>query len=122
MMSRMRAAAASESLIAFGSSRFGLVCVVVVLSKMFLGDSSFIVHLGDNLLKDSIPEMAKEFQSSGADAAVVISRVKDPSRFGVVQIEKGKIVKLVEKPKQFISDLALAGVYFFRPTIFPAIE
>ena len=94
----------------------------VLISKMFLGESSFIVHLGDNLLKDSIPEMAKEFQSSGADAAVVISRVKDPSRFGVVQIEKGKIVKLVEKPKQFISDLALAGVYFFRPTIFPAIE
>src|SRR5207244_8881232 len=39
-----------------------------------------------------------------------------------VQIENGKIVKLVEQPKQFISDLALAGVYFFRPTIFPAIE
>ncbi len=94
----------------------------VLISKKFLGDSSFIVHLGDNLLKDSIPEMAKEFQSSGADATVVLSRVKDPGRFGVVQIEKGKIVKLVEKPKQFISDLALAGVYFFRPTIFPAIE
>src|SRR5947209_10391472 len=94
----------------------------VLISKKFLGDSSFIVHLGDNLLKDSIPEMAEEFQSSGADATVVLSRVKDPSRFGVVQIEKGKIVKLVEKPKQFISDLALAGVYFFRPTIFPAIE
>jgi glucose-1-phosphate thymidylyltransferase len=94
----------------------------VLISKEFLGDSSFIVHLGDNLLKDNIPEMAKEFQSSGADATVVLSRVKDPSRFGVVQIEKGKIVKLVEKPKQFISDLALAGVYFFRPTIFPAIE
>src|SRR6266516_3533340 len=85
----------------------------VLISKKFLGDSSFIVHLGDNLLKDSIPEMAKEFQSSGADATVVLSRVKDPGRFGVVQIEKAK---------QFISDLALAGVYFFRTTIFPAIE
>jgi glucose-1-phosphate thymidylyltransferase len=94
----------------------------VQISQKFLGDSSFIVHLGDNLLKDNIPEMAEEFQRSGADASVVLTRVKDPGRFGVVQIEKGKIVRLVEKPKQFISDLALAGVYFFRPTIFPAIE
>jgi glucose-1-phosphate thymidylyltransferase len=94
----------------------------VQISQKFLGGSSFIVHLGDNLLKDNIPEMAEEFRRSGADASVVLTRVKDPSRFGVVQIEKGKIVRLVEKPKQFISDLALAGVYFFRPTIFPAIE
>ena len=94
----------------------------VLISKEFLGTTPFIVHLGDNLLKDSVPEMVKEFQSSVADASVVLSRVKDPSRFGVVQIENQKIVKLVEKPKRYISDLALAGVYFFRPTIFPAIE
>ncbi len=79
----------------------------VLVSRKFLGDSPFIVHLGDNLLKDNIPELAREFQRSGADATVVISRVRDPERFGVVQIKDGKIVKLVEKPKQYISDLAL---------------
>ncbi|MBO0888384.1 glucose-1-phosphate thymidylyltransferase [Candidatus Bathyarchaeota archaeon] len=94
----------------------------VLISRPFLGDSPFIVHLGDNLLKDSVPELSREFVKSDSDATVVLTRVKDPSRFGVVQIEKGKIVKLVEKPKQYISDLALAGVYFFRPSIFPAIE
>jgi len=94
----------------------------VLVSRKFLGDSPFIVHLGDNLLKDNIPELAKEFQRSGADATVVISRVRDPERFGVVQIKDGKIVKLVEKPKQYVSDLALTGVYFLRPTIFPIIE
>jgi glucose-1-phosphate thymidylyltransferase len=94
----------------------------VLISRDFLGESPFIVHLGDNLLKDSIPELAREFGKSASDATVVLSRVKEPSRFGVVQIEGGRIVKLVEKPKQYISDLALAGVYFFRPTIFPAIE
>jgi glucose-1-phosphate thymidylyltransferase len=94
----------------------------VLVSRKFLGESPFIVHLGDNLLKDNVPELAKEFQRSGVDATVVLSRVKDPERFGVVQIEDGKIVKLVEKPKQYISDLALAGVYFLRPTIFPIIE
>jgi glucose-1-phosphate thymidylyltransferase len=94
----------------------------VLISHDFLGDSPFLVHLGDNLLKDSVPQLAKEFLESDSDATVVLSRVKDPSRFGVVQIQNGKIIKLVEKPKQYISDLALAGVYFFRSTIFPAIE
>lgn len=94
----------------------------VLISRDFLETSPFIVHLGDNLLKDSIPELAGEFQRDDSDATVVLTRVKDPTRFGVVQIQNGKIVKLVEKPKQYVSDLALAGVYFFRPTIFPAIE
>ena len=94
----------------------------VLVSRKFLGESPFIVHLGDNLLKDNIPALAKEFQLSRADATVVLSRVKDPERFGVVQIKDGKIVKLVEKPKQYVSDLALTGVYFLRPTIFPVIE
>lgn len=94
----------------------------VLVSRKFLGDSPFVVHLGDNLLKDSVPELSKEFQRSDADATVVLSRVKDPSRFGVVQIQDGKIVKLVEKPKEYISDFALTGIYFFRPTIFGAIE
>ncbi|HEX9612730.1 MAG TPA: glucose-1-phosphate thymidylyltransferase [Candidatus Bathyarchaeia archaeon] len=94
----------------------------VLISQKFLGDSPFIVHLGDNLLKDNIPELASEFLRSEADASVILTRVKDPDRFGVVLIERGRIVKLVEKPKQYISDLALAGVYFFRSTIFSAIE
>ncbi len=94
----------------------------VLISQKFLGDSCFIVHLGDNLLKDNIPELAQDFQRSGADATVVVSRVPDPDRFGVVQIENGKIVKLVEKPKQYVSDLALTGIYFLRPSIFPVIE
>lgn len=94
----------------------------VLISRGFLGDAPFIVHLGDNLLKDSIPELSREFAKSDSDATVVLTRVKDPSRFGVVQIHNGEIVKLVEKPKEFISDLALAGVYFLRPSIFPAIE
>lgn len=94
----------------------------VLVSHDFLGDSSFVVHLGDNLLKDSIPSLSKEFQESQSDAMVVLCKVEDPSRFGVVQLQDGRIVKLVEKPKKYISDLALTGVYFLRPSIFPVIE
>jgi glucose-1-phosphate thymidylyltransferase len=94
----------------------------VLISRKFLDDDSFIVYLGDNLLKESIPELAKEFHDSRADVMVVVSKVNDPSRFGVVKIENEKVVKLVEKPKQFLSDLALTGVYFFHQSIFPAIK
>jgi glucose-1-phosphate thymidylyltransferase len=94
----------------------------VLISRRFLGDEPFVVHLGDNLLKESIPSLAEEFSRSDSDATVLVSRVKEPSRFGVVQISNGKIIKLVEKPKEFISDLALAGVYFFRKRIFETIE
>ena len=94
----------------------------VLISKKFLGDDPFIVYLGDNLLKESIPFLASEFLDSKADALVVLTKVTDPGRFGVVEINHGKIVRLVEKPKHFISDYALAGVYFLRPSIFPIIE
>jgi len=94
----------------------------VLISRKFLGDEPFIVHLGDNLLKESLPSLVQEFDKSGVDATVLVSRVKDPSRFGVVEIANGRIVRLVEKPKEYVSDLALAGVYFFRPRIFDAIE
>ncbi len=94
----------------------------VLISRRFVGEDPFIVHLGDNLLKESIPSLAREFDKSDADAMVLVSRVKDPARFGVVQVADGKIVKLVEKPKDYLSDLALAGVYFFRSRIFDVIE
>ncbi len=94
----------------------------VLISRDFLGKDPFVVHLGDNLLKESIPSLALEFLKSDSDATVLLSRVKDPGRFGVVRIADGKIVKLVEKPKDYVSDLALAGVYFFRHRIFDSIE
>lgn len=94
----------------------------VLISRQFLGESPFVVHLGDNLLKDSVRDLADEFLKSKADAMVVLTRVEDPGRFGVVEIRGGKIVRLVEKPKEYVSDLALAGVYFFQPSIFKAIE
>lgn len=94
----------------------------VLISRDFLGNSPFVVHLGDNLLKDSVLDLSKEFMSSQADAMVVLTKVADPERFGVVEIQNGRIVRLVEKPKHYISDLALAGIYFFRPSIFQAID
>ncbi len=77
-------------------------------------DGPFIVYLGDNILKGGIRRYADKFSEGDYDAFVLLSRVRDPSRFGVAVIKDGRIVRLVEKPKSPISDLAVVGIYFFR--------
>ncbi len=89
----------------------------------FVGDSPFIVYLGDNLIKAGIKKFAQEFQQTHADATILLSKVKDPSRFGVARLdEHNKLVGLEEKPKKPASNLALTGIYLLKPIIFKMIE
>lgn len=92
-------------------------------AESFLKGGSFCVYLGDNLLKGGIVRMVQEFESSGAQAGIALCHVSEPQRFGVAELDaKGNVVKLVEKPKEPRSDLALVGIYFLRDSIFPVIR
>jgi len=92
-------------------------------ARDFLGKENFVVYLGDNLLKSGISNIAEEFTRKKLDAMILLSRVRDPSRFGVaVTNGDGKIVDLVEKPEKPPSPFALVGVYFLTDKIFPIIE
>ncbi len=94
----------------------------VGLCRHFVQDSNFIVYLGDNLLKGGIRKYAREFQGGDASATILLSKVNDPSRFGVASLDRnGKLVGLEEKPKEPKSNLALTGIYFFKPSIFDSI-
>jgi glucose-1-phosphate thymidylyltransferase len=89
----------------------------------FLKGGPFCVYLGDNLLKGGIAKMVREFEASGADAGIALCHVSEPQRFGVAELDaQGGVVKLVEKPKEPKSDLALVGIYFLRDSIFPIIR
>lgn len=89
----------------------------------FLKGGPFCVYLGDNLLKGGIADMVNEFEASGADAGIALCHVSEPQRFGVAELDaRGNVVKLVEKPKQPKSDLALVGIYFLRDSVFPVIR
>jgi len=77
-------------------------------------DRPFIVYLGDNILSSGVKKHLQRFIEENSDVYILLSRVKDPSRFGVAVISNGRVTKLIEKPRQFISDLAVVGVYFFR--------
>ena len=90
----------------------------IVIARDYLGDSPFCMFLGDNFLKRGITSFAARFAADDSIAQILLKRVDDASSFGVAVLdETGRVQRLVEKPKQPISDLAVIGVYFFGPEI-----
>jgi glucose-1-phosphate thymidylyltransferase len=93
----------------------------VLTAEPFLGDSSFVMYLGDNLLRDGIVELVETFRSESPDALILLTPVPDPESYGVAELNgDGRVARLVEKPKDPKTDLALVGVYMFTPSIFDA--
>src|SRR3989304_4656068 len=92
------------------------------LCKKFVGDDRFVVYLGDNIFRASLDKYTKKFVSSKSDAMILLCEVNDPSRFGIAELEGTKIKKIVEKPKNPQSNLAVIGVYFLTPKIFDIID
>ena len=94
----------------------------VLTAREFIGSSSFVTYLGDNLLKNGISALVDAFRQQGSDAMVLLTHVPDASSYGVAEVEGDRIVNLVEKPEDPPSDLALVGVYMFTPAIFERAE
>jgi len=94
----------------------------VLTAERFLGDAPFVMYLGDNLLRDGIRELVAEFRDGDADAMILLQRVPNPQSYGVAELSAGRVVRLVEKPAEPQSDLALVGVYMFTPAILAAAK
>jgi glucose-1-phosphate thymidylyltransferase len=92
----------------------------VLTAADFLGDSPFVMYLGDNLLRDGITDLVDAFREHEPDALILLTQVPDPWHYGVAELDGGTIVRLVEKPKDPPSDMALVGVYMFTPAILDA--
>jgi glucose-1-phosphate thymidylyltransferase len=92
----------------------------LLTAEEYLGQSPFVMYLGDNLLRDGITDLVEVFRSSEPDALILLTHVADPSSYGVAELNGERVVRLVEKPKDPPSDLALVGVYMFTPAIFEA--
>jgi glucose-1-phosphate thymidylyltransferase len=90
----------------------------VLTAEPYLGDSPFVMYLGDNLLKDGITEFVNSFKRSEPDALILLTHVPDPEMYGVAELDGERVKRLVEKPKDPPSDLALVGVYMFTPLIY----
>jgi glucose-1-phosphate thymidylyltransferase len=94
----------------------------IKLCKDFIGSDRFVVYLGDNILRKGLVDYTKKFQGSSAEAMILLCEVDDPSRFGVAELDGKKIKKIVEKPKNPTSNLAVIGIYFLTPKIFDVID
>ena len=94
----------------------------VAVSHEYVDDEPFVVYLGDNIFREGIRRYVKEFEANDYDAMILLSWVRDPTRFGVAEIRNGKIIRLVEKPKVPPSNYALVGIYFFNEVVFEAIK
>lgn len=94
----------------------------VKISQDFMKDDPFVMYLGDNLLKENLSGFVQEFNSFKPDAQILVTEVPNPESFGVVVLKDGKAVKLVEKPKNPPSNLALVGVYMFTSVVFKAVN
>lgn len=93
----------------------------VGLCRSFVGDEPFCVFLGDNIFQDKMENLFRGFEQSSAEAAIALGEVSDPTRYGIAELGDERIDRVVEKPKEPKSNLAIAGVYLFRHTIFDAI-
>ncbi len=94
----------------------------VMTARDFVTGRPFLMYLGDNVLPEGLTRFVEEFERTGPDAQIFLARVPEPERFGVVVLDGERVVRLVEKPREFVSDLALVGVYLFRDSILEACD
>ena len=95
----------------------------VLIAEAFLGESPFVMYLGDNLLKEGIAPFVRAFERSEPDALILLQKVSDPQSYGIAELDgDGRVARLVEKPAEPRSDLALVGVYLFTPAVFESVK
>ena len=94
----------------------------ISLCEDFIGDEKFLVFLGDNIIQKSINGFGIEFEKSNDAATILLCEVDNPSRFGIADIQNGKIKRIIEKPKNPPTNLAVTGIYFLTPIIFDIIK
>ena len=92
----------------------------VLTAERYLDSQPFVMYLGDNLLQGGITDLVASFRSSRPDALILLTPVADPENFGVAELEGDRVVRLVEKPHEPATDLALVGVYMFTAGIHDA--
>jgi glucose-1-phosphate thymidylyltransferase len=96
----------------------------VKVSKQFLGNDKFVMFLGDNVIEGGISGLISQFEASGYNSQIVLTAVENPSQYGVADLdsETGRIIHLVEKPRNPPSNLALVGIYMFDEHIWDAVD
>ncbi|MBZ9750444.1 glucose-1-phosphate thymidylyltransferase [Deinococcus sp. HMF7604] len=94
----------------------------VLTARDWVDQEDFCVYLGDNLFEFGAAPFVERFQAERPSALIALVQVEDPTAFGVAQLDGTRITRLVEKPKNPPSNLAVAGLYCFTPEIFSVLD
>jgi glucose-1-phosphate thymidylyltransferase len=92
----------------------------VSIARDYVGDDRFVMYLGDNLIMEGIADFVRKFESGACNCQILLAHVPNPQDFGVAELAGDRVVRLVEKPREPKTDLALVGVYMFDSTVFGA--
>lgn len=100
----------------------GGIAQALALTEDFAKNEKIVVYLGDNVLQDDISEAVNEFKSTPIGAKIFLKSVKNPSSYGIARVNNAKIEEIIEKPKEFISDLAVIGVYMYDNQVWDVVK
>ena len=100
----------------------GGIAEALGLARHFCGNEKMAVVLGDNIIERNIVKAVKEFEQQPAGGKILLKEVPDPQRFGVAELDGDKVVRIVEKPKEFISNYAVVGIYLYDSQVFEIID
>ena len=99
----------------------GGIAQAIGLAREAVGDAPFVTFLGDNFVTKGIVAHVRAFTESDDDAAILLKHVPDARQFGVAKFQGERLVRVVEKPQEPPSDLAVIGIYMFTSRVFEAI-
>ncbi len=100
----------------------GGIAQAIGLARAFIGGERFVVILGDNILENSIASFVTAFERQKSGARILYKRVSDPASYGVAEIQGGRVISIVEKPDNPVSDFAVIGVYMYDNKAFDLID
>jgi len=94
----------------------------VKIARSFIGDERFVLFLGDNFVRDGIVDLVQRFEREPINCQILLYRVRNAQSFGVAELVDGRVVRVLEKPKEPPSDLAVIGIYMFDSNVFEAVN
>lgn len=100
----------------------GGIAEALGLAEHFAENEPIVVILGDNIIEDDIKTAVENYRNQGSGAKVLLKEVDDPERFGVAEVKDGKIINIIEKPKDPISNYAVTGIYMYDSYVFDIIH
>jgi len=100
----------------------GGIAQALGLAERFADGESICLILGDNILEYSIRESVRRFRHQGQGAKILLAKVENPKAYGVAEMDGERVIRIVEKPKEPKSNMAVIGIYFYDAKVFDIVK